>query len=183
MSSQNISMRQTEVRLHSPLHSLPDVISSRLLTITFTTAAFDRSSLWRFEAFPYRTAPKGPPSSLVQHDAFASSWHNLWLVPPLPRNCQAFRLPAVPRVSLRFLRFAVPPRRLGLRSRRREAQSPRAGGCLPDFPTPVHRRRRQDPPGSWRTTLRTCRALRPRRDLCARPLMRFHTISTAQAPT
>src|SRR6516164_8784654 len=35
--------------------------------MTFTTAAFDRSSSWRFEAFPYRTAPKGPPSSLVQH--------------------------------------------------------------------------------------------------------------------
>ena len=34
--------------------------------MTFTTAAFDRSSSWRFEAFPYRTAPKGPPSSLVQ---------------------------------------------------------------------------------------------------------------------
>jgi hypothetical protein len=25
---------------------------SRLLTITFTTAAFDRSSLWQFEAAP-----------------------------------------------------------------------------------------------------------------------------------
>jgi hypothetical protein len=37
-----------------------------LLTITFTTAAFDRSSLWLFEASPYRVVPKGPPSSLVQ---------------------------------------------------------------------------------------------------------------------
>jgi len=46
---------------------------SRLLTITFTTAAFDRSSLWQFEASPYRAAPKGLPSSFVQHDAFASS--------------------------------------------------------------------------------------------------------------
>src|SRR5215471_581766 len=42
----------------------------RLLTMTFTTAVFSRSSSWRFEAFPCRTAPKGPPSSLVQHDAF-----------------------------------------------------------------------------------------------------------------
>src|SRR5215468_11475057 len=33
--------------------------------MTFTTAAFDRSSSWRFETLP-RTAPKGPPSSLVQ---------------------------------------------------------------------------------------------------------------------
>ena len=31
------------------------------------------SSSWRFEAFPYRTAPKGPPSSLVQHGALAPS--------------------------------------------------------------------------------------------------------------
>src|SRR5215831_7182591 len=45
----------------------------RLLTITFTTAAFGRSSLWQFEASSYKTAPKGPPSSLVQHDALASS--------------------------------------------------------------------------------------------------------------
>jgi hypothetical protein len=45
----------------------------RLLTITFTIADFVRSSLWQFEAFPYRTAPKGLPSSLVQHDALASS--------------------------------------------------------------------------------------------------------------
>jgi len=27
----------------------------------------------RFEAFPYRTAPKGPPSFLARHDARASS--------------------------------------------------------------------------------------------------------------
>ena len=46
----------------------------RLLTMTFTTADFGRSSSWRFEASPYRAAPKGPPpSSLTQHDAHASS--------------------------------------------------------------------------------------------------------------
>jgi hypothetical protein len=39
----------------------------RLLTITFTTAAFGRSSLWLFEVSPYSAAPKGEPSSLVQH--------------------------------------------------------------------------------------------------------------------
>jgi len=52
---------------------------SRLLTMTFTTADFVRSSSWQFEASPYRTAPKGPPSSLAQHDARASSWHNTTL--------------------------------------------------------------------------------------------------------
>jgi hypothetical protein len=37
--------------------------------MTFTTTAFDRSSSWLFEASPYRTAPKGPPSSFEQHGA------------------------------------------------------------------------------------------------------------------
>ena len=46
---------------------------SRLLTITFITMAFDHSNLWQFEASPYRAAPKGPPSSSVQQNAFASS--------------------------------------------------------------------------------------------------------------
>jgi len=64
----------SEVSLHSSLLFLLDMIGlSRLLTITFTTAAFDRSSLWQFEASPYRAASKGPPSSFVQRDAFASS--------------------------------------------------------------------------------------------------------------
>jgi len=48
----------------------------RLLTMTFTTAAFDRSSSWQFEASSYTATPRGPPSSLLQHDARASSWHN-----------------------------------------------------------------------------------------------------------
>jgi hypothetical protein len=37
--------------------------------MTFTTAAFDRSSSWRFEASSYKATSKGPPPSLVQHDA------------------------------------------------------------------------------------------------------------------
>jgi len=39
--------------------------------MTFTTAVFDRSSSWQFEASSYKAAPKGPPSSLVQHGAVA----------------------------------------------------------------------------------------------------------------
>ena len=34
--------------------------------MTFTTAAFGRSSSWLFEASPYRAAPKGLPSSFAQ---------------------------------------------------------------------------------------------------------------------
>jgi hypothetical protein len=41
----------------------------RLLTGTFTTAAFDRSSFRQFEAPSYKVAPKDLPSSLVQHRA------------------------------------------------------------------------------------------------------------------
>jgi len=44
--------------------------------MTFTTAAFDRSSSWQFEASSYTATPRGHPSSLLQHDARASSWHN-----------------------------------------------------------------------------------------------------------
>src|SRR6516165_1070091 len=44
--------------------------------MTFTTAAFDRISSWRFEAFPYGGAPKGAASFLVQHGALAPSRHN-----------------------------------------------------------------------------------------------------------
>jgi hypothetical protein len=69
MSPEIVSMprrRFTCARLSHPYltRSMP-----RLLTMTFTTTVFGRSSSWRFEAFPCRTAPKGPPSSPVQHDA------------------------------------------------------------------------------------------------------------------
>ena len=73
---------------------------SRLLTTTFTTADFVRSSLRLFGAFPYRTAPKGPPSSFAQHNArlrfldttlrsilFSGTSSLLWVIPPL---CSAF---------------------------------------------------------------------------------------------
>jgi hypothetical protein len=48
------------------------------------------------------------------------------LVPPLLRYCEALRLPAAPPALLRFLRSAVPPLHLGLRSRGHKAQHPRA---------------------------------------------------------
>src|SRR5215467_10200841 len=73
MSSKQISMLERRficIRLSHPYltRSLP-----RLLTMTFTTAVFGRSSSWRFGAFSYKTAPKGPPSSFVQHDADRTS--------------------------------------------------------------------------------------------------------------
>ena len=76
MSSNPLSMLQRRfacARLSHPhmTQSLP-----RLLTMTLTTAAFDRSSSWQFEASPYKATSKGPPSSLVQHGEYTPSWHN-----------------------------------------------------------------------------------------------------------
>src|SRR5215468_8579885 len=59
------------VHLRSSLHSSHDVFYSRLLTMTFTTAAFDRSSSWLFEACFCKPASKGLPSSPAQHHAQA----------------------------------------------------------------------------------------------------------------
>ena len=56
---------------------------------------------------------------------------------------------------------------------RMQGAAPSGPGLFTGFPKPVRRRRRQELPGSWRTPLCTCPALRPRRDLCARPLLRF----------
>jgi hypothetical protein len=57
------------------------------LTMTFTTAAFDRSSSSRFEASSYKAAPKGPPPSLVQQDACAPSCHNPLIEPDVQISC------------------------------------------------------------------------------------------------
>src|ERR1019366_1592846 len=71
----------------------------RLLTGTFTTAAFDRSSFRQFEASPYRAAPKGPPSSFAQHAAFRgfltqrlrfTGTRRLTCTPPRPREKGTF---------------------------------------------------------------------------------------------
>ena len=71
MSSESLSMPRRRFTCARLSHSYLTRSMPRLLTMTFTTAVFSRSSSWRFEAFPCRTAPKGPPSSLVQHDAFS----------------------------------------------------------------------------------------------------------------
>ena len=63
----------SKVRLRSSLSSIHDAVKPRLLTMTFTTAAFGRSSSWQFEASSYTATPKGHPSSLAQHDALAPS--------------------------------------------------------------------------------------------------------------
>ena len=69
MSSNSFSMPHRRFTCARLSHSYLTWSMPRLLTMTFTTAVFGRSSSWRFEAFPCRTAPKGPPSSLEQHDA------------------------------------------------------------------------------------------------------------------
>jgi hypothetical protein len=68
------------LHLRSSLYSLYDVISSRRLTMTFTTAAFDRSSSWLFEACSYKPTSKGLPSSPAPHRAQTSAL----LTQPLP---------------------------------------------------------------------------------------------------
>src|SRR6516165_9705357 len=62
-------MLQTAVRLHSSLLSTHDV----LIVTPFNPnvhhrGLWDRSSLGQFEASSYKAAPKGLPSSSVQHD-------------------------------------------------------------------------------------------------------------------
>jgi Transposase, Mutator family len=69
------------------------------------------------------------PSNVPAFRCFLPSTGSLGLVPPLPRYCEALRLPAAPPAPLRFLRFAVPPPRLGFRSRRRKALQLQARDC------------------------------------------------------
>ena len=78
---------------------------SRLLNGTFTTAAFDRSSFRLFEASSYKAAPKGLPSSLVQHRA---SWRVLDTMSP-----RAFRALANRQRTKELVRVCkkLPPRK------------------------------------------------------------------------
>jgi hypothetical protein len=77
---------------------------SRLLTVTFTTAAFVRSSSRLFGASSYQAAPKGLPSSFAQHDAFASSRHTINTKrTPLLQPRQGGKLLAVDHCDLMLL--------------------------------------------------------------------------------
>jgi len=58
----------------------------RLLTGTFTTAAFVRSSFRQFGASPYRAAPKDLPSSFAQHGAIRAVRRQLLLRFVLPQQ-------------------------------------------------------------------------------------------------
>src|SRR5580700_5403 len=75
------------------------------------------------------------PSNVPVFRCSLPSTGSLGLVPPLLRYCEALRLPAAPPALLRFLRRAVPPLHLGLRSRGHKAQHPRARGLFTGFPT------------------------------------------------
>jgi hypothetical protein len=90
-------------------------------------------------------------------------------VPLLPRYCEALRLLTARPAALRCLRLAVPRVRRWLRSRRRTAHRQRAWVLVLGPPTDDLARRRSGLPGSWGTPMRTCPALRPRRDLGTRP--------------
>src|SRR5271154_1437178 len=91
------------------------------------------------------------PSNVPVFRCSLPSTGSLGLVPPLPWYCEALRLPAAPPALLRFLRSAVPPLHLGLRSRGHKAQHLRARDFSPDSQNRAVRRGRQDLPGSWRT--------------------------------
>src|SRR3954470_1418763 len=57
----------------------------RLLTMTFTTADFGRSSSWQFEASSCKAAPEGLPPSLAQARrlrVFLTQHHGASLCPP-----------------------------------------------------------------------------------------------------
>jgi hypothetical protein len=69
------------VYLRSSLSSIPDAVKPHLLTTLFSTTAFVRSTVWRFEASSCKAASKDLPSSHVQHGASAPSWHNSPLGP------------------------------------------------------------------------------------------------------
>jgi hypothetical protein len=75
----NLIDASSEVYLRSSLSPIPDAVKPRLLTTPFSTTAFARSTVWRFEASSCKAASKDLPSSHVQHGASAPSWHNVSL--------------------------------------------------------------------------------------------------------
>jgi len=98
------------VHLRSSLYSTHDVIFSRLLTMTFTTAAFDRSSSWLFEACSYKPASKGLPSCPAQHRALTSAF----LTQPLHGSGRA----GFPHPALALGNDAHAPQGIGMTDRR-----------------------------------------------------------------
>ena len=98
------------VHLRSSLYSTHDVIKPRLLTETFTTAAFDRSSSWLFEACSCKPASKSRPSSPAQHRVLSSAF----LTQPLHGSGQA----AFPHPALALGDDAHAPQRIGMTDRR-----------------------------------------------------------------
>jgi hypothetical protein len=75
----NLIDASSEVYLRSSLSPIPDAVKPRLLTTPFSTTAFARSTVWRFEASSCKAASKDLPSSHVQHGASAPSWHNTFV--------------------------------------------------------------------------------------------------------
>jgi hypothetical protein len=76
-----------------------------------------------------------PPHVPVSRCSLPSAG-SLGSVPPLHRYYEALRLPAALPASLRFLRSAVPPLRLEIRSRNHKTQQLRARGLLTGIPKP-----------------------------------------------
>jgi hypothetical protein len=58
----NLIDASSEVYLRSSLSPIPDAVKPRLLTTPFSTTAFARSTVWRFEASSCKAASKDLPS-------------------------------------------------------------------------------------------------------------------------
>jgi hypothetical protein len=116
------------------------------------------------------------PSNVPVFRCSLPSMGSLGLVPPLLRYCEELRLPAAPPALLRFLRSAVPPLSsyFAPPGARRSARGPGVIHRIPQSRFIDGNDRTSQVPGV--TPLRTCRALRPRWDLSARPLPRFGVV-------
>jgi hypothetical protein len=99
---------------------------------------------------------------------------------------KALRLPAARPAALRCLRLAVPPRSLVLFAPRRTSGPPRPGVGHPVAPAGISRRRRQDLPSSWGTSIvRLPCSVDAGRTACTRPIKCRSVapgIRTAKAP-
>src|SRR5258707_11087792 len=74
MSSKGFSMLHRRFACARLSDSYLTCSKTRLLTITFTTAVFGRSSLWQFEASPYRPTSEEHTSYLQPHQYLVSSF-------------------------------------------------------------------------------------------------------------